>query len=254
MTQYLFRNVELLDPAQDRLLGGHEVLVEDELVRDVSDRPITAAGATVIDGGGRTLMPGLIDCHVHVYLSEVNIRNLEHVPLTLMTARAAPLMRGMIDRGFTTVRDTGGADWGIKAAVEGGLLPGPRLFISGRAIGPTGGHSDSRRRTEAEPPPCRCCNAMAFTMSLADGADELKLHGQYVKVRAKVHRLDSLSAHADYAEIISWLRQSPIAPARTFVTHGEPAAADALRRRLRDELGWEAVVPDHASRWALAAR
>ena len=148
MTQFLFRNVELLDPAQDRLLGGREVLVEDELIREVSDRPIRPSGATVIDGGGRTLMPGLIDCHVHVYLSEVNIRNLEHIPLTLMTARAAPLMRGMIDRGFTTVRDTGGADWGIKAAVEGGLLPGPRLFISGRAIGPTGGHSDSRRRTD----------------------------------------------------------------------------------------------------------
>jgi imidazolonepropionase-like amidohydrolase len=173
MTQFLFRNVQLLDPAQDRLLGGHEVLVEGDVIREVSDRPIQASGATAIDGGGRTLMPGLIDCHVHVYLSEVNIRNLEHVPLTLMTARAAPLMRGMLDRGFTTVRDTGGADWGIKAAVDAGLLPGPRLFISGRAIGPTGGHSDPRRRTDGAPP-CRCCNAMAFTMALADGADEVR--------------------------------------------------------------------------------
>ncbi|HXJ79779.1 MAG TPA: amidohydrolase family protein [Candidatus Methylomirabilis sp.] len=173
MTQYLFRNIQLLDPAQDRLLGGHEVLVEGQVIREVSDRPIRAVGATVIDGGGRTLMPGLIDCHVHVYLSEVNIRNLEHIPLTLMTARAAGLMRGMLERGFTTVRDTGGADWGIKAAVEGGLLPGPRLFISGRAIGPTGGHSDPRRRTDGEPP-CRCCNAMAFTLALADGADEVR--------------------------------------------------------------------------------
>ena len=173
MTRYLFRNVQLLDPAQDRLLGGHEVLVEDELIREVSPRPIQAAGATVIDGGGRTLMPGLIDCHVHVYLSEVNIRNLEQVPLTLMTARAAGLMRGMIDRGFTTVRDTGGADWGIKAAVDAGLLPGPRLYISARAIGPTGGHSDPRRRTD-DAPSCRCCNAMVFTMALADGADQVR--------------------------------------------------------------------------------
>jgi imidazolonepropionase-like amidohydrolase len=173
MTQFLFRNVQILDPAQDRLLGGHEVLVEGDVIREVSARPIQASGATAIDGGGRTLMPGLIDCHVHVYLSEVNIRNLEHVPLTLMTARAAPLMRSMLDRGFTTVRDTGGADWGIKAAVDAGLLPGPRLFISGRAIGPTGGHSDPRRRTDGAPP-CRCCNAMAFTMALADGADEVR--------------------------------------------------------------------------------
>jgi len=173
MTRYLFRNVKLLDPGKDELLGGHEVLVEDDVIREVSDRPIQPAGATVIDGGGRTLMPGLIDCHVHVFLSELNIRNLEHVPLTLMTARAAELMRGMIDRGFTTVRDTGGADWGIKAAVEGRLLSGPRLFISGRAIGPTGGHSDSRRRTDGGAP-CGCCNAMVFTMALADGPDDVR--------------------------------------------------------------------------------
>ena len=173
MTRYLFRNVKLLDPGKDELLGGHEVLVEGGVIREVSDRPIQPAGATLIDGGGRTLMPGLIDCHVHVFLSELNIRNLEHVPLTLMTARAAELMRGMIDRGFTTVRDTGGADWGIKAAVEGGLLQGPRLFISGRAIGPTGGHSDSRRRTDGGAP-CGCCNAMVFTMALADGPDDVR--------------------------------------------------------------------------------
>ncbi len=173
MTRYLFRNVQLLDPGKDELLGGQEVLVEGEVIRELSDRPIQPANATVIDGGGRTLMPGLIDCHVHVFLSELNIRNLEHVPLTLMTARAAELMRGMIDRGFTTVRDTGGADWGIKAAVEGRLLPGPRLFISGRAIGPTGGHSDSRRRTDGGAP-CGCCNAMVFTMALADGPDDVR--------------------------------------------------------------------------------
>src|SRR5262244_178966 len=173
MSRYLFRNVKLLDPAQDELLGSHEVLVEGDLIREVSDGPLQAGNATVIDGGGRTLMPGLIDCHVHVFLSELNIRNLEHVPLTLMTARAAESMRAMIDRGFTTVRDTGGADWGIKAAVESGLLAGPRLFISGRAIGPTGGHSDSRRRTDSGSS-CGCCNAMVFCMALADGADEAR--------------------------------------------------------------------------------
>jgi len=118
-------------------------------------------------------MPGLIDCHVHVFLSEVNIRNLEAVPLTLLTARAADLMKGMIDRGFTTVRDTGGADWGIKTAVESGLIPGPRLFISGRAIGPTGGHSDPRRRTDSGAN-CGCCNAMVYAMAIADGADEVR--------------------------------------------------------------------------------
>src|SRR3954467_2432536 len=130
----LFKNFELLDPEAGELRGGHELVVEGDKIREVSSKPIKLADAEIIDCGGRTLMPGLIDSHVHVVLSEVNIRNLETIPLTLMTARAAALMKGMIDRGFTTVRDTGGADWGLKNAVEIGLLPGPRLFISARAI------------------------------------------------------------------------------------------------------------------------
>jgi len=173
MPQILFRNLNLLDPRWNEARAGYEVLVEGDLIKEVSAKPIKAAKAKVVDCGKRTLMPGLIDCHVHVFLSEVNIRNLENVPLTLMTARAADLMKGMIDRGFTTVRDTGGADWGIKAAVDAGLISGPRLFISGRAIGPTGGHSDSRRRTDIGAP-CGCCNAMVYCMAVADGADEVR--------------------------------------------------------------------------------
>ena len=126
----------------------------------------------MIDCGGRTMMPGLIDSHVHVILSEVNIGYLESIPLTLMTARAARLMLGMINRGFTTVRDTGGADWGIKTAVEQGDIPGPRLFIAGAAIGPTGGHSDPRKRTDFGMR-CHCCNAMRFGMRQSDGVSEV---------------------------------------------------------------------------------
>ncbi len=174
MSQILFRNMALLDPKWDEARGGHEVLVEGDTIREVSAKPIKAAKAKVVDCGKRTLMPGLIDCHVHVFLTEVNIRNLENVPLTLLTAKSAELMRGMIDRGFTTVRDTGGADWGIKTAVESGLIPGPRLFISGKAIGPTGGHSDSRRRTDYQAAPCGCCNAMVYVMAVADGADAVR--------------------------------------------------------------------------------
>jgi imidazolonepropionase-like amidohydrolase len=138
----------------------------------VADRPIKSAG-NVVDCGGRTLMPGLIDSHVHVVLSEVFLRTLENMPLTLMTARSMALMGAMLDRGFTSVRDTGGADWGLKAAVDQGLVPGPRLFIAGKAIGPTGGHSDGRRRTDRGPT-CHCCNALAFTMCIADGVAEVR--------------------------------------------------------------------------------
>ncbi len=173
MTMHHFRNFGMLDPEVGAILGGHEILVEGDRIREVSDKPIRSAAAEVVDCGGRTLMPGLIDSHVHAVLSEVVIRNLEQIPLTLMTARAADLLKRMLDRGFTTVRDTGGADWGLKEGVDKGLIPGPRLFIAGKAIGPTGGHSDGRRRTELKIR-CHCCNALSFSMGIADGTSEVR--------------------------------------------------------------------------------
>jgi len=171
--QYLFKNASLLDPEEDELLEGHELLVENNRIREVSATPITAPDANVVDCGGRTLMPGLIDCHVHVVLCEVNIGKLESMPLTLMTANAMASLGAMLDRGFTTVRDTGGADWGLKQAVDEGYIRGPRLFIAGKAIGPTGGHSDSRRRTDPGTR-CPCCDALAFSMGVADGVAEVR--------------------------------------------------------------------------------
>lgn len=79
--------------------------------------------------------------------------------------------------------------------------------------------------------------------TLADGIKELKIHGEYVTVGAQVAQVQGLSAHADYREMIDWLSASKLAPRRVFVTHGEPSAADAFRRRLVEELGWNVVVP-----------
>jgi imidazolonepropionase-like amidohydrolase len=173
--QVLFRNFELLEPAFDERRGGYELLVEGDTVRELSETPIKAADAAVIDCGRRTLMPGLIDSHVHAMHSEVNIRFLEAMPMTLLTARAATRLRAMLDRGFTTVRDTGGADWGIKTAIETGHIVGPRLYIAGKSIGPTGGHSDSRRRTSfGFKDECACCNGLLFKSAIADGADEVR--------------------------------------------------------------------------------
>ena len=105
---------------------------------------------------------------------ELGLARLEAMPLTLLTAKASKLLRDMLDRGFTTVRDTGGADWGIREAVESGIIPGPRLFISGQPISMTGGHGDMRRRTTGGAA-CKCCNALSFTMATADGVDGVRL-------------------------------------------------------------------------------
>jgi metallo-beta-lactamase family protein len=87
--------------------------------------------------------------------------------------------------------------------------------------------------------------------SLLDGAEEVKLLGGYVPVRARIVDVPGLSAHADYREMIDWLKAGTLAPRHVFVTHGEPAAADAFRRRLHEAFGWTAVVPSDGERWPL---
>ena len=100
----VIRNAAVLDPASGELTENASVVIEGERIREVSASTVKVSATVTLDAAGRTLMPGLIDSHVHVFLSEVNIRALEAVPLTLMTARGVGLMRAMLDRGFTTVR------------------------------------------------------------------------------------------------------------------------------------------------------
>src|SRR2546428_3316807 len=165
--------MRLLDPRWDEAREGYEVLVEGDVIKEVVTGTITSASAEVIECAGRTLMPGLIDCHAHLFLSEVSLRALEAVPLTLLTARAVVLARAMLERGFTTVRDTGGADWGFKQAVDEGLVAGPRLFISGQTISTTGGHGDARRRTDGDAT-TNSGNALRYVSRIADGTDAVR--------------------------------------------------------------------------------
>jgi metallo-beta-lactamase family protein len=81
--------------------------------------------------------------------------------------------------------------------------------------------------------------------AMTAGADSVKIHGQYVRVNAEVANLQMLSAHADADEIMAWLGNFEAPPRMTFVTHGEPAASDALRHRIAEELGWPCTVPDY---------
>jgi metallo-beta-lactamase family protein len=84
--------------------------------------------------------------------------------------------------------------------------------------------------------------------AMVAGAESIKMHGEYVSVRAQVSNLDMLSAHADADELLRWLRGFKEAPRMTFITHGEPVAADALRHRIEEELNWPCLVPDHGQR------
>lgn len=87
--------------------------------------------------------------------------------------------------------------------------------------------------------------------ALERGATELKIHGEYIPIRAQIKVLENMSAHADYREMIAWFQQAKIQPRMTFVTHGEPSAADSLRLRLADTLGWSCVVPERNQKFEL---
>ncbi len=176
MSAVLFKNANLLDPLQSELLEGHHVLVEDGVIKEVSDKPITASSARVIDAAGRTLMPGLIDLHVHVLATQLNLSTQGVLPDALVMMRAVPIMAAMLRRGFTTVRDAGGAGWGLKCAVNEGTVKGPRLFISGRAISQTGGHGDPRPRSDHLRPMsfCGCCFRAGDIGRVADGIDDVR--------------------------------------------------------------------------------
>ena len=141
--QILFTNATIIE-ADGRREGN--VLVEDGIIRDVEARSVGAEGRHVIDVAGRTLMPGLIDCHVHVVASMMNLAANAQLPDAMAVLRSLPILRGMLGRGFTTVRDVGGAPYALAQAVEQGLAVGPRLVVCGKALSKTGGHVDMRAR------------------------------------------------------------------------------------------------------------
>jgi imidazolonepropionase-like amidohydrolase len=162
----------VLDPETGSLTEGQAVVVADGRVVEVGPVAAVRAGdATVLDARGRTVMPGLIDGHVHVNAATADLGALEEWTPSYMTARAAGILRGMLDRGFTTVRDVAGADHGIAAAVEEGLLAGPRVIFGGKALSQTGGHGDSRGpgRAVLDQHPC----APGLTV-VADGVPEVR--------------------------------------------------------------------------------
>jgi imidazolonepropionase-like amidohydrolase len=161
-------NATLVDLDTGELRTGHSVSIEADTIVSVDDRRPSSQRAERIDLGGKCLLPGLIDAHYHATLTDTNPANLRDVPTTLMTARAANLLRATLARGFTTVRDMGGADWGIRSAVTEGTIAGPRTYIAGRALSQTGGHGDLRRRTETEDV-CSCAASLSLMSVVADG-------------------------------------------------------------------------------------
>ncbi|MBU8541255.1 metal-dependent hydrolase family protein [Falsiroseomonas tokyonensis] len=190
MTATLFTHARILDGRVDGGIEGH-VLVEDGRIKEVSDKPISATAARTVNLAGRTLMPGLIDAHVHVISTTVNFGLNALLPDAVIAFRSARIMNAMLMRGFTTIRDLGGATQGLRVAWEEGGFEGPRMVLCGKAISSTGGHSDGRGRYDSRD--------MAYLEQrlgclgrIADGVDavrracreEIKAGADYIKIMA----------------------------------------------------------------------
>ena len=140
----LFTNVNVFDGVNEALIENANVVVTDNLITAISTEPLAVAGGRVIDGGGRTLMPGLSDTHTHLAYSSISQMRMLTGHASYGYIRATVDAEGMLMRGITSVRDMGGNVFGLKSAIDEGLIPGPRIYTPGALIGQTAGHFDFR--------------------------------------------------------------------------------------------------------------
>ena len=173
MTRTLITHCRPFDSDSGRIGPLSTLVVEGERIVELVDEPRdTAPGDRVVDAGGRVATPGLIDAHVHVMAVSHDLWRLAAQPPSLITAQSAAVLAGMLDRGFTTVRDAAGADFGLQEAVRRGLFAGPRLYIAAQPLTQTGGHADIRPQGTKELV-CTCAG-LGIVGAIADGDAEVR--------------------------------------------------------------------------------
>ena len=167
-------NATLFDSASGTLKPQTTLVIEGERVVAVSQEPLQVDDAHRIDVEGRVVLPGLIDAHVHVVAASHDLVGLAQQPPSLVGAQSSQIMRAMLRRGFTTVRDAAGADFGLQEAVARGLYEGPRLFIAGFPISQTGGHADMRPKGVRSSGMFCSCAGLGLIGAIADGVGEVR--------------------------------------------------------------------------------
>jgi imidazolonepropionase-like amidohydrolase len=172
MTQTLFTNANLVLDGFNELQRSFNVLVEDNRIAAVSAGPINAPDAKVIDVGGRTLLPGLIDAHAHITGLSLTPKNIAYPPAEIAIASANYLRNSLMD-GYTTIREAGGADHATSRLLAEGHIVGPRLYYSGKALTQTGGGADFRTPDEAIDP-CGHVGPFSNMSVIADGTNEVR--------------------------------------------------------------------------------
>ncbi|WP_262696187.1 metal-dependent hydrolase family protein [Kordiimonas aquimaris] len=164
------KNVSVFNGHDEEVLPAQNILIEEGRFAKIGHTVPSSQNVHTLDMTGKFLMPGLIDAHFHAYASDLDFAKLDQLPQTYHALKGSELLSGALRRGFTTVRDVGGADYGLWQGLEDGLFTGPRLFYAGKALSQTGGHGDMR------PPslePCACGSSGMLT-KVVDGVDNIR--------------------------------------------------------------------------------
>lgn len=172
----LFQDVRVFDGRAPELSAPSHVLVRGNRIARISSQPLEVEpGTRVIVGGGRTLMPGLIDAHTHILFATLPQTVALTSDLGFMTVAAVRTAEDWLMQGYTSVRDLGGPALGLKRGIDQGLVPGPRIWASGAMISQTGGHGDFRLPNEMPAPPGSFTYAERIgATAIADGPDEVR--------------------------------------------------------------------------------
>lgn len=150
------------------------IVIEGDRIADIVADGRHIDDARVIDAGGRVVLPGLIDAHVHVVAASHDLVGLGLQAPSLLVAQSSQIMRAMLHRGFTSVRDAAGADFGLQEAVQRGLFEGPRLSIAGFPVSQTGGHADMRPKGVRTREMFCSCAGLGLIGAIADGVGEVR--------------------------------------------------------------------------------
>ena len=172
MAQTLFTNANLVLDGETELQRGFNVLVSGGSIAAVSNGPIVAGEAKIVDVAGRTLMPGLIDAHAHITGLSLTPKNIANPAADIAIASANYLRNCLMD-GYTTIREAGGANHATARLLTDGQIVGPRLYYSGRALTQTGGGADFRTPDE-ETDPCGHVGPFSVMSVIADGVDAIR--------------------------------------------------------------------------------
>ncbi len=171
----VLKNALVVDGTDAQPREGATIVVSGDRIEEITEGGGRApADSRVIDCAGAAVIPGLIDAHVHIGATDVDFGTQHRrKPGSLIALEMADRLRHLLARGYTTVRDCGGADWGFKQAVASGLAAGPDLVICGAILSQTGGHGDMRQRAELDDALCRH-PSFGMVFAIADGEAEVR--------------------------------------------------------------------------------